>query len=228
MKKNKYIPFLLLLYTAIPFSTHSFTTEEERWLNSDELDITSSVNEGTLQFIQKPENKNILHSINKLNITRESIDNGWVKLHQCYRHLDKLDQVEITYKYRFMKNLTVVSKGNIKSAKIIGQNIELTSIKENAELCVSADVRIFYQNEDLSFSLVNGPYHRRFLDGFYPYHVSLHIRYPESLLSFVSSIPKEQEGFSVLRKTNELVIDSYFEGILNTETIFNLNRLKNH
>ena len=223
---NSSLTLACVVYTLLTYINiaNAFTTEEERWLNSDDETDVSEVNEGQLVFINKPTNKKILHSINKLTITKKSIEDGWVKLLQCYRNLDQLNQVEITYKYRFIKNLTIISTTNIESARIVKQNIELTNIKNNSELCVSADVRIFYQNEDLSFSLVNGPYHRRFLDGFYPYHVSLHISYPESLLSFVSSTPKEQKGFSIVRKNNELVIDSYFEGILNTEVRFELRK----
>jgi len=207
---------------SLSFDSNGFTAEEEKWLNADDDTDTSSVNEGRLTFISKPENKKILHSTNKITITQNSIDNGWVGLHQCYRYLDKLEQLEITYKYRFMKNLSIVSRNNIRSAKIVKQNIELKNIKDDAELCVTADVRIFYQNKDLSFSLVNGPYHRRFLDGFYPYHVTLDIRYPSDKLLFVDSKPDKQKGFVVNQFDNRLEIDTYFEGILNTEIRFKL------
>jgi len=209
---------------SLSFDSNSFTAEEEKWLNADDDTDTSSVNEGQLTFISKPENKKILHSINTLTITQNSINNGWIGLQQCYRHLDKLEQVEITYKYRFMKNLTVVSKKNIKSARVVKQNIELTSIKDNAELCVSADVRIFYQNKDSSFSLVNGPYHRRFLDGFYPYHVTLDIHYPSDKLLFIDSKPAKQKGFVINQFDNRLDINTFFEGILNTEIRFELRQ----
>ena len=211
--------FFLLLTT---FSANGFTAEQERWLNSNDESDVSQVNEGKLEFINGSVNKEALHSINKLTISKKSIDNGWVDLQQCYHHLDKLDNVEITYKYRFMKNLMLVSKKNIESVKVNKQSIQLNNVKDNAEICVSAKVRIFYQNKDLSFSLINGPYHRRFLDGFYPYHVSLNIHYPDSLLLFQDSTPEQQNGFSVIQETNKIIIDTYFEGILNTEIRFKL------
>ena len=74
----------------------------------------------------------------------------------------------------------------------------------------------------IRLSLINGPYHRRFLDGFYPYHVSLNIHYPYSLLLFQDSTPEQQNGFSVIQETNKIIIDTYFEGILNTEIRFKL------
>lgn len=212
--------FLILVFISI--NALAFTDEKERWLNAiDDADIAEK-NIAKLKFIKPPSNSQPLHSTNKLIISQKSINDGWVDLHQCYRHLDKLPEVDITYYYRSIKNLTLISKKNIDSAILKDQSITLKNIKNNAKICVSAEVRIFYQNPDQSFSLVNGPYHRRFLDGFYPYHVTLNISYPESLLSFISSAPKQQEGFSVVHKTNGLLIDTYFEGILNTEIKFEL------
>lgn len=213
-------PFLILFF--ISSNVFAFTDEEERWLNAiDDADVAEK-NIAKLKFIKPSSNSQPLHSINKLIISQKSINDGWVDLHQCYHHLDKLPEVDITYYYRSIKNLTLISKKNIDSATLKDQSITLTNIKDNAEICVSAEVRVFYQNPDQSFSLANGPYHRRFLDGFYPYHVTLQISYPESLLSFISSTPKQQKGFSVARKTNGLLINTYFEGILNTEIRFKL------
>jgi len=211
---------LFFLINIIATQTFAYTQEQERWLNSEDNDDVSHVNEGQLVFIVPPSDKTPLHSINHLVIDKNSIDNGWVKLQQCYKHLGILEQVEITYKYRFMKRLTLISKKHIDHARVKKQSIELHNVKKNAELCISADVRIFYQNPDHSFSLINGPFHRRFLDGYYPYHLTLKIDYPEQLLLFNNSTPKQQQGFSIQRKNNQLLIDTYFEGILNTEMRF--------
>lgn len=213
------LPFFILFFISI--NAFAFTDEEERWLNSiDDADITEK-NEAKLKFIKPPSNSQPLHSINKLIISQESIDDGWVDLHQCYRHLDKLPEVDITYYYRSIKNLTLISKKNIDSAILKDQSITLKNIKDNAEICISAEVRVFYQNPDQSFSLVNGPYHRRFLDGFYPFHVSLNIQYPDQLLSLQETFPKPTQNFSVTNINNKLLIETYFEGILNIEVRFN-------
>ena len=221
MKIIKYYSVACLIFI---FSTtvNALTKDDERWLNFEDNNDTSEVNEGSLVFIEKPEKNEVLYSINHLTINQSSIDDGWVKLHQCYRHLDILSATEITYQYNFIKDLKIVSKKNIKSAITKKQSIALTDIKAEAEICVSATVRIFYQNPDKTFSLVNGPYHRRFLDGFYPYHVSLIISYPGKNLKFLSTIPEQQNGFSVEKSVNKISIDTYFEGILNTEVRFKL------
>lgn len=211
--------FLLLLLNTFTVQVVAFTDEEERWLNSVDEEKAENVNEGQLNFLQSTD-KNVLHSINTLTITRHSIDTGWVSLHQCYRHLDQLPEVEITYQYRFIRHLKLVSKNNIDKAELHDQSITLSNINENAEICVSAEVRIFYQNPDQTFSLVNGPYHRKFLDGYYPYHVTLKIHYPVKQLAFISSLPVAQPGFSVVNNNSTLIVDTLFEGILNTEIIF--------
>lgn len=214
----------LILLLLISFNVSAFTDEEERWLNAiDDVDTTEK-HEAKLKFITPHKSTHILHSINTLTISKKSINSGWVNLHQCYQYLDQLPEVDITYYYQSIKNLKITSKSNIDSATLNKQNVELKNIKDNAEICVNAEVRIFYQNQDQSFSLVNGPYHRRFLDGFYPYHVSLHINYPESLLMFRSSHPKQQDGFSVRHEDNMIFVDTYFEGILNTEVKFELRK----
>lgn len=212
---------LFLLLSFISLNAPAFTDEEERWLNSIDDTEATERHEAKLRFIKPPTNTQTFHSINTLTISQKSIDNGWVDLHQCYRHLDKLPEVDITYYYRFIKNLKLISKKNIDSATLKNQVIELKNIRNNAELCVSAEVRILTQNPDQSFSLISGPYHRRFLDGFYPFHLSLHITYPEKLLSFRESIPKQTNKFSVTNLNNELFIEAYFEGILNIEIRFN-------
>jgi len=211
---------LFFLISIISTQTFAYTQEQERWLNEEDDSDVSHVNEGQLTFILPPSDKPPLHSVNHLTIDQNSIDNGWVKLQQCYKHLGVLDQVEITYKYRFMKQLSLVSKKHIGNARVTKQSIELSNVKKNAELCISADVRIFYQNPDLSFSLINGPFHRRFLDGYYPYRLTLKINYPEHLLLFNNSTPKQQKGFVIQKNNNQILIDTYFEGILNTEMHF--------
>ena len=218
--KITHITLAAILLTLYLSPAYSFTAEEEKWLNSEDDIDTSHINEGKLEFLKASENQNVLHSINNLTIKKSSIDDGWVNLQQCYQHLDAIKSTAISYKYRFMKNLKLISYRNIDNVTIHDQSIELTNIKNNSEICIEAEVRIFYQNPDLSFSLINGPFHRRFLDGFYPYHVTLDITYPDDSLSFTKSTPKQSSLFSIERKKGKLLINTYFEGMLNTEIRF--------
>lgn len=191
----------------------------EEWFNRDDETSSAEVNEGTLQFIPPPE-KAVLHSVNTLTIDENSIDNGWVDLAQCYRHLDAVAVAEVVYRYRQMRGLRITSTHNIGSAQRQGQSVQLKDVLRGAELCIRAEVRIFYQNPDRTYSLVNGPFHRRFLDGYYPYHVTLTIHYPGQRLIVERTNPAAQTAFEVTQLANSLTIDSHFEGVLNTEIIF--------
>lgn len=213
--------FILLFSLVSSLSADEAMTPEqlEKWFNSDDEASTEQVSEGTLRFIPPPK-KTVLHSINTLSIDENSLDNGWVSLAQCYKHLDAVPVAEVIYRYRQMRNLQITATHNIGSAKLQGQSVQLRDVLSEAELCVAAEVRIFYQNPDQTYSLVNGPFHRKFLDGYYPYHVTLDIQYPGKQLVLERTQPATQMGFMVKQASNRLTIDSYFEGVLNTEIIF--------
>jgi len=81
-------------------------------------------------------------------------------------------------------------------------------------------VKIFNQQSNDIFSLISGPYHRKFLDGYFPYHVTLIIHYPETKLKIITTKPSKQTGFQVKREANKIIFDSVFKGELNIEAIF--------
>lgn len=194
--------------------------EQEKWLNEDESFSPDQISGGELRFLVEPPKKPVLHSINTLTLSQDSIENGWVLLEQCYKHLDPVPDTEVVYRYKSMRDLRVISKRNIEAALVEGQSVQLTNITRNAELCVKAEVRVFYKNTNGTFSLFNGPFHRKFLDGYYPFHLTLKIDYPSSLLKLVQTKPGAQAGFNIKQSGNVIIIDSYFEGMLNTEIIF--------
>jgi hypothetical protein len=213
--------FILLFTLLSSLSADEAMTPEqlEKWFISDDEASTAQVSEGILQFIAPPE-KSVLHSINTLTIDENSIESGWVGLAQCYRHLDAVPEAEVVYRYKHMRGLTITAHHNIGAAHVEGQSVQLRSVQKNAQLCIKAEVRIFYQNPDQTFSLVNGPFHRKFLDGYYPYHVTLKINYPATKLQLIGTSPPAQTGYLVEVSENSVLIDSHFEGILNTETMF--------
>ena len=178
------------------------------------------VSAGELKFLTQPPQKPVLHSLNVLTVRQDSIENGWVLLEQCYRHLDAVPDAEVVYRYKSMRDLKITSHRNIESALVQGQSVQLKNITANAELCIEAEARIFYANANGSFSLVNGPFHRKFLDGYFPYHVTLKILYPAHLLKVVQTRPEEQAGFKIEHSENTMHIESYFQGMLDTEIIF--------
>jgi hypothetical protein len=217
------IHFIILCLFASPLSANENLSHEEleKWFREDTLTTKKEVNEGQLIFLKTPPMKPTLHSINVFIIDDTSINEGWVKLSQCYENLDAVPIAEVVYQYHFIRKLKIKSTTNIQDARVSGQSVQLENIQKNARLCITAEVRNFYQNEDKTFSLVNGPYHRKFLDGYYPYHLSMDIKFAKRL-HFVNSSPKKQKGYMVKESPNRLNIDTWFEGKLNTEFRFRL------
>ena len=211
----------LLFWIAGVYANEAMTPAElERWFQQEESSSIETISEGELRFLVEQPAKPVLHSLNVLTIYPTSLDDGWVALSQCYQNLDPVAESEVVYRYKSMRDLKIVKYHNIGVAQIKGQSIQLTEVKKEAELCVTAMVRIFYSNPDGSYSLINGPFHRKFLDGYFPYHLTLEVEYPESKLKLERTIPAEQTGFSVKQDAGKLVLDGIFEGILNVEIVF--------
>lgn len=222
---KRFLALALTFCPVHPGADTAMTPEElEEWFLEDEQSSTDRVNEGELVFLHEPPPAPVLHSHNALSVDQESMDNGWVSLEQCYSHLDPVPDAEIVYQYKSIRDLRVTSSRNIETLQVKGQLVELDNVGRNARLCVQAEVRIFYRNPDTTFSLRNGPFHRRFLDGYFPYHVTLEIDYPPDLLTLVKTEPTAQAGFKLTRSAGTVLVDTYFEGILNTEIIFKAAR----
>lgn len=214
----------LLVFSALQAEATPSADELEKWFLSEELEPPRQSSDSHLTFIASPTDKPALHSINKITISPQSIKTGWVDLMQCYQHLDPVPEMEVVYNYKNMRKLRIIKSQNIEQAFVKGQSVQLENVQKNAQLCVSTEVRIFYKNKDGSFKLVNGPFHRQFLDSYFPFHLTLKVNYPSTQLKFISSKPKPQFGFVVKQSDNTLLIDSYFTGKLYTEIIFKLDQ----
>ena len=216
--------FLTLLFLFAFPVLHAEPTpsadELEKWFMSDELTPPSQSSDSHLTFIPSPTDKPALHSINEITISPQSIKTGWVDLMQCYQHLDPVPDMEVVYNYKNMRKLRIIKSKNIEQAFVKEQTVQLENVLKNAQLCIRTEVKIFYKNKDGSYKLVNGPFHRQFLDSYFPFHLTLKINYPSTQLKFISSKPKPQFGFVVKQSDNTLLIDSYFTGKLYTEITF--------
>jgi len=217
---NMMLAVLIMVIPGLLSAAPEPTAEElEAWFNDDSEIKAQEVNEGKLNFIS-PIDESVLHSKNTLHISEQSIDDGWVGLQQCYYNLDAVPEVQVVYRYKSIRDIKVVSSKGIDKVWIEGQSVQLEGVSRQASVCTKANIRVFYQNEDKTFSLVNGPYERRFLDGFYPLRVSLDIHYPDTALDFVSATPFLEKGIKIEHSENRMFIDAFFEGQLFTEISF--------
>ena len=203
--------------------------ELERWLESDDMMppsvSTDHVNEGDLVFLAQHPTKQVHHHQNHLIINAESLRDGWVQLKQCHDHLDRVPRAQIMYNKDRIRDLQIVTSGNIEQSWVEGHSVQLRNIHENARLCVQAWTQALKANGDGSYSLQNGPFMRRFLDGYYPMRVSMKIDYGSSGLHLVSMTPQRQQGFDVTERQGHLAFDAWFEGRLKTEFLFRQDTL---
>ncbi len=213
----------LLLALSLSFATGATEAPDESWLEDDSELRALEVNEGELEFIPPPQGKPVLHAATQLDISAASLRTGWVRMYQCYRHLDAIARTEVVYGYEQMKNLRIERLQNIGGARVTGHTVELEEVAANAELCVFAEVRVL-RRRGAEYEISHGPYHRRFLDGYYPYHLSLDVYYPAELLAFASVTPVPQPHFVVKQQPGHVNIDSWFEGLLTIQLRFRVPR----
>ena len=218
-----------LFIPTLSLGSEPSMAELERWLESDEMlppsVSTDHVNEGNLVFLSRQPTKQVHHHQNHLIINAASLSDGWVRLNQCHEHLDRVPQAQIMYNKDRIRDLQIVTSGNIEQSWIEDNSVQLRNVQENARLCVQAWIRALRANADGSYSLRNGPFLRRFLDGYYPMRVSMQIEYATSGLHLVGMKPERQEGFEVTERAGFLAFDAWFEGRLKTEFLFRQDTL---
>ncbi|MCW9024011.1 MAG: hypothetical protein OQK73_04950 [Gammaproteobacteria bacterium] len=220
--------FLFGLMSILACEGVEFESQEEleAWFYDDSDTSSGRVSGGELVFVSPDKPETILHSRNQFTINTKSIDNGWVVLQQCYANLTPQKESQVVYQYKYMRKLTIVSSHQIGSSRVEGQTVQLNDIQSNAELCVNAEVRIFYQNPDKSFTLVSGPYHLKFLDGYYPMHLSFTVNFPAGQLQFTGLEPNHPQDMPAQFQAGQVSIDTYFEGKLTIK--MNFKNLKNN
>ncbi|MEA2079250.1 MAG: hypothetical protein U9P00_05220 [Pseudomonadota bacterium] len=201
-------------------SQSSGEIELEDWFNEETGRDVPQVREGELVFLSPPPENKTLHSINTITVTRTSLDDGWVQLRQCYEGLDAVPAAEVDYQYKKLRRLRIDSKTNIGQVASREQTVQLTDVQHGATLCIRAEAQILYPQADGRFLLRNGPFHRRFLDGYFPLHVSMDVQFPSTLLHYIDVSPEAQSGFEVDVKDEHVYIDSWFAGMLSIEVHF--------
>ena len=196
-------------------------TDDDRWLDGfgdepDLMELTRAVNEGELAFISSDAANGAHAHLNHILITRESLEQGWVTLEQCHENIDAVPAAQILFKEGGVRKLEIASSQNIGRAWVEGHSVQLEDIARQARLCIHAETRALHQLGDGHYRLRNGPYMRRFLDGYYPMRVALNIDYPVDEIRLVGQSPASQPGFTVDRREHGVDVNATFEGRLVT------------
>jgi hypothetical protein len=206
--------FLLLCQAAVA------SDDPEAWLEQDDDTRGLRVNEGTLDFLREAPDRRVLQTRNWLTVTPGSLHSGWVELYQCQGNLDPVPAVEVVYRYHGMRNLRVISSRGIERVRVEQDSVQMEQVQEGGEVCIKAEVQILKPAGEGSWTLLSGPFHRRFLDGYYPLRLDYRIHWPADRLQLQSVSPVMQAGFLVRDQPGELAIDTLFEGKLTIEVSF--------
>jgi hypothetical protein len=180
------------------------------------MESADAVNEGALHFLETPPTKQVHHHYNRIRIDANSLRTGWVSLSQCHDHLDAVPLAQITFREGYVRDLKVDSFSGINNAWIEGPSVQLVDVEPGARLCLSAQTRALRDNGNGYFNLINGPYMRKFLDGYYPMRVTLEIEYPAQMLSVIDIEPNAQPGLKLDESPGLIRMDALFEGKLQT------------
>ena len=194
--------------------------EPDPFPEADLEDRIERVNEGQLRFLREPPPRPVHHHHNRITISEQSIGGGWVTLEQCHYHLDPVAAVEIVYHPQRIRGIHVLSSKGVDSSRVLGPSVQLSGVKRGASLCLQAESRALQTLGEGHYRLRNGPYMRRFLDGYYPMRVSLEVRYPPHRLSLIGFHPAPGASGQVLQETGRVVWEGWFEGRLYTDFDF--------
>lgn len=175
------------------------------------------VNEGKLEFLAEPPEKIAHHHHNVITLDRHSLVDGWVRLDQCHSHIDNVPRAQIIFRPGRIRELRITESENIGRAWVEDASIQLSDIGKDSRLCLAAESRALTAKDDGRYRINNGPFMRRFLDGYYAMRVSQKIVLADSGLSFSGIHPDVQPGFSVTVTRESIDFDAWFEGRLRTE-----------
>jgi hypothetical protein len=211
----RWISLLLLL---MPASASAAMSEEEMFFKS-----VSEVNDGDLTFLTQAPAQPVHHHQNRITLSKTSLSDGWVLLEQCHHHLDPVPDMQIVYGQDRIRNLVILSSENISRTWVHGHTVQMQQVERDASICIRAETLALKPDGDRRYVLINGPYMRRFLDGYYPMRVSLNVVMEAANLQFADIEPPPQDGFNLNRSAREIGYDAYFEGELRTRIGFTLD-----
>lgn len=214
------MPWAVIIYLCCSqLSSLAASPEIEIW--RDEIENKAfAVNEGDLVFLQPQADRAVHHHHNYIILPRTRFNDGWVYLRQCHEHIDQVPEAQVLFKKERVRDLTIVSLANITKAWVEDNSVQLRDVQPNAKLCISVFSKSLIANPDGTYILRNGPFMRRFLDGYYPMHVTMEVEMPPDCLQVLWIVPPQQDGFQVRIGHNRVSIETWFEGRLVTEIAF--------
>ena len=173
-------------------------------------------NRGTLNFLGTAPEGRVHHHENQITVAASSLDDGWVHLRQCHRDIDRVGRAQILYNAATTRDIEIESQSNIEETWVEGASVQLRRIQPDAELCIRARSQMLTILDDGIYALQNGPFMRRYLDGYFPMRVTVAVNWGDLGLALARSEPEPQPGFLVTESEHGVIIDAMFEGRLTT------------
>jgi hypothetical protein len=172
------------------------------------------ISEGELRFLAAPPDQPLHHDYKHLLITPESLKSGWIVSRQCHYHLDQVGALEVVFRPGRVRGLEITRSDNIEHARVEGSSVQLKNVGPRAVLCLQSENRAL-ERDPLTgeFILSSGPFMRRFLDGYFPMQLSLHLDYPARLLRLAELEPVELR-LKAHTAPGHLRLNATFEGKL--------------
>lgn len=173
-----------------------------------------------LRFLPDPPDRPIHHHINRIRVTRETLESGWASLFQCHENMDALGASQIVFNEERTRDLEVERSRNIERVRIEGTTVLLDGVAEGAEICISGESRALRRTDSGVLVVRNGPFMRRFLDSYFSMHVTLVVRFPSDRLAFLGLRPEPRPGLTIRRTEGRITVEAWFKGVLRTRLRF--------
>ncbi len=200
---------------ALPAGSAEETEQfDPGWSDGDWF--ADDVNEGELAFLAEPPEEAVHHHRNVMILGRNSLRDGWVRLEQCHHNIDDVARAQIIFRAERTRDLRITDTINIGRAWVEQASVQLSDVGKDSKLCLAAETRALTAGDDGGYRIDNGPFMRRFLDGYYPMRVSQTIVLADSGLRFFGIRPEVQPGFAVKVSDESIDFDAWFEGRLLT------------
>ncbi len=174
-------------------------------------------NRGNLNFLDALPDAPVHHHQNQITLVSSSLDDGWVTLRQCHNDIDRVRRAQILYNAATTRDIEIESQSNIEETWVEGASVQLRRVQPDAELCIRARSQMLRILGDGLYVLENGPFMRRYLDGYFPMRVTVAVNWGDLDLSLAESEPQAQPGFEVTESPYGVIIEATFEGRLMTE-----------
>ena len=222
MKRLAPLLGLLWFFCSAPFAQELSEEALQRWFESDDMasPYEEKGGDASLQFIHPPPAEAIPHSHTRLRFDAQSRDTGWVMVEQCHQGLDAVPDAEVVYRFSEMRSLQVTQLEGIEKAWVAGQSVQLKNVSNDARLCVALQARLLHRTDGGHYRMRYGPFQRRFLDSYFPMHVTLNLEYGSAALRLDSITPTAEEGLTITARPQGLEVDAWFRGRLELEFRF--------